>query len=403
MRPEKKQTNFVELMQPISSAIIFYLLTKRGKGTDYQNMKLTRKEFIKYLGTTTLAAITGNIAFSQSKNSTLTEMKVAYPPTMAALPLAKGVQQKFFLEDEGVTPFLDQDIELSLIPTKGPSDAARLVSGDRADCAITGLSSALYAIQGAGNLKVTSTAFDPNGSGRHFGLVTGNMYNISSMTDLVEEWLDSSARKSIVLSLRRDDHYATDQLLKKSGFQGDDEIHYVDQEDLISRLYGLLNGNFISTVLPEPLLTLALENPEFRGYQAELLSDYRDLTLPPFVFVFNQKVLESKPELVNKFYKGWNAALQETNSSSNLQLLDLTTQIISETLPSLRNAIENTELTEEFASLFEIPSFSNPKNLNEGIVDSVQDWAISKGYLTEKVPFEKAYDGTSALLADEQE
>lgn len=365
-------------------------------------MKLTRRKFIKYLSTTTLAAITGDIAFSQSNNSTLTEMKVAYPPTMAALPLAKGVQQKFFLEDQGVTPFLDQNIELSLIPTKGPSDAARLVSGDRADCAITGLSSALYAIQGTGNLKVSSTAFDPNESGRHFGLVTGNMYDIPSLTDLVEEWLDNSARKSIILSLRRDDHYATDQLLKKSGFQGDDDIYYVDQEDLISRLYGLLNGNFISTVLPEPLLTLSLKNPEFRGHQAELLSDYRDLTLPPFVFVFNQKVLERNPELVNKFYKGWGAALKATNSSSKLELLNLTTNIISETLPSLRNAIENTEFTEDFASLFDIPNFSSPKPLDEELVDSVQDWAITKGFLKAKVPYEKAYDGTSTLLTDKQ-
>lgn len=363
-------------------------------------MKLTRRKFIKLLGTATLTAVTGSKVFSQSSNSNLTEVKVAYPPTMAALPLAKGVQQKFFLEDNAVNPFLDQDLELTLIPSKGSSDAAGLVSGGRADCAITGLSSSLYAIQGTGNLKISSTAFDPNEPGRHFGLVTGSMYDIPSVADLVESWLDSSARKSIILSLRRDDHYATDQLLKKEGYQEKDSIYYVPQEDLISRLYGLLNGNFISTVLPEPLLTLALKNPEFRGYQAKLLSDYGNLTLPPFVFVFNRKFLDKDPDLVNGFYKGWEVALKETNSSSNLQLLDLTTQIISETLPSLRNAIEDTELTEEFASLFEIPSFSSPKPLNEEIFDSVLDWTISKGYLNERIPFEKVYVGTSATLTD---
>ncbi|MCF7890429.1 twin-arginine translocation signal domain-containing protein [Candidatus Bipolaricaulota bacterium] len=364
-------------------------------------MKLTRRKFIKLLGTATLTAVTGNTVFSKSGNPDLTEVKVAYPPTMAALPLAKGVQQEFFLRDTTVNPFLDQGIELTLIPSKGSSDAARLVSGGRADCSITGLSSSLYAVQGTGKLKISSTAFDPNESGRHLGLVTGSMYEIPSLTDLVENWLDSSARKSIILSLRRDDHYATDQLLKKEGYQEQDNIYYVDQEDLISRLYGLLNGNFISTVLPEPLLTLSLKNPEFSGYQAELLSGYENLTLPPFVFVFNQQVLDKDPELVNRFYKGWEVALKETNSSSNLQLLELTTQIISETLPSLRNAIEDTELTEEFASLFDIPSFSSPKPLNKEVFDSVLDWTISKGYLKESIPFEKAFDGSSAILADE--
>lgn len=363
-------------------------------------MKLTRRKFIKLLGTATLTAITGNKVFSKSGNSNLTKVKVAYPPTMAALPLAKGVQQKFFLEENAANPFLDQDIELTLIPSKGSSDAAGLVSGGRADCAITGLSSSLYAIHGTGNLKISSTVFDPNESGRHFGLVTGSMYEITSVADLVESWLDSSARKSIILSLRRDDHYATDKLMEDEGYPENDDKYYLNQEDLISRLSGLLNGNFISTVLPEPLLTLALKNPEFSDYQAKLLSDYENLTLPPFVFVFNRKLLDKDSVLVNRFYKGWEIALKETNSSSNIQLLDLTTQIISETLPGLRNEIENTELTEEFASLFEIPSFSSPKPLNEEIFDSVLDWTISKGYLKERIPFEKAYRGSSATKAD---
>ncbi|MFB6214331.1 MAG: ABC transporter substrate-binding protein, partial [Candidatus Bipolaricaulia bacterium] len=338
----------------------------------------------------------------KSRNSNLTEVKVAYPPTMAALPLAKGVQQKFFLEEDSVNPFLDQGIKLTLIPSKGSSGAARLVSGGRADCSITGLSSSLYAIQGTGNLKISSTAFDPNESERHLGLVYSNLYhNVSSLTDLVENWLGSSPKNSIVLSTRRDDHYATDQLLKSEGYQANDNIYYLDQEDLISRLTGLLYEGFVSTVLSEPLLTLALKNPKFDSYQVKLLSNYGEVTLPPSVFVFNRKFLDKDPELVSRFYKGWEASLKETNSSSNLQLLDLTIQIINETLPSLRNALQNTELTEEFASLFDIPSFSSPKPLNEEIFDSVIDWTVSKGYLKEKIPFKKAYDGSSAILADE--
>ena len=365
-------------------------------------MKLTRRKFIKILGATSISAITGNLTFANTDSSNLTKLKVAYPPTMAALPLAKGAQKRFFLENESASPFEKQGIELILIPSKGSSDAARLVSGGRADCSITGLSSSIYGIKGTGNLKISSTAFDPNEFGRHLGLVNNNLYfNISSVADLVENWLDSSARKSIILGLRRDDHYATDQMLKKEGYQGKDNVYYADQEDLIQRLYGLLNGNFISTVLPEPLLTLALKNPEFQDYQANLLSNFEDVTLPPFVFVFNRKVLENDPELVNRFYKGWESAVKETNDSSNLELLGLTTKIISETLPSLRNAIENTQFTEEFANLFDIPNFSRPKPLDEDIFSSVLEWTISKGYLKGKIPFKEAYDGSSAVLADE--
>ncbi|MBS3786742.1 twin-arginine translocation signal domain-containing protein [Candidatus Bipolaricaulota bacterium] len=364
-------------------------------------MKLTRRKFIKLLGTATLTAATGNKVFSESGNSNLTEVKVAYPPTIAALPLAKGVQREFFLGENSIDPFLEQDIKLHLIPSRGSSDAARLVTGDRADCAITGLSSSLYAIQGTGNLKISSTAFDPNESGRHMGLAFSNLYhNVSSLNDLVENWLDNSPKNSIILSLSRDDHYATDQLMESEGYPENDDKYYLNREDLISRLNFLLNEGFVSTVLPEPLLTLALENPGFKRYQIELLSNYGEVALPPFVFAFNRKFLDKDPELIDRFYKGWEGSLKETNSSSNIQLLDLTTQIISETLPGLRNAIENAELTEEFASLFEIPSFSSPKPLNEEVFDSVLDWTISKGYLNERIPFEKAYDGYSAKLVE---
>jgi ABC-type nitrate/sulfonate/bicarbonate transport system substrate-binding protein len=233
------------------------------------------------------------------------------------------------------------------------------------------------------------------------GLVNNNLYyKISSVADLVENWLDGSERKSIILSLRRDDHYATDQLLKDQGYQEEDNVYYVDQEDLIQRLYGLLNGNFISTVLPEPLLTLALKNPEFKNYQANLLSSYTDVTLPPFVLVFNRKVMKKNPELIESFYKGWEVARNETNKSSNIQLLDLATKIISETLPSLRNAIEQTELTEEFAGLFDIPEYSSPQPLDEEVYNSVLDWTISKGFLKKKIPYEQAFDGSSALITE---
>lgn len=365
-------------------------------------MNLTRRKFIKLLSTTSLAAIAGNTVFAKSNNSNLAKIRVAYPPTMAALPLAKGAQEEFFLEEDTVKPFLDQNIELTLIPAKSSSEAARLVSGGRADCSITGLSSSLYSIQGAGNLKITSTAFDPNEFGRHLGIVNNGLYNkITSIDDLVENWLDGSARKSISLSLRLDDHYATDQLLKQKGYQEKDDIYYINQEDLISRLKGLLNGIFISTVMPEPLLTLALENPAFRRYGVSLISDYSDVILPPFVFVFNQKVLDKDPGLVEQFYGGWDTALDQTNASSNLQLINLATAIISETLPSLRNAIENTKIDEDFANLFEIPNFTGPKPLNKELFNCVLDWTISKGYLKEKIPFNQVFEKPPAALGDE--
>ena len=364
-------------------------------------MNLTRRKFIKLLGVSSLASLTGKIAFPQTSQPNLTEVKIAYPPTMAALPLVKGSEDNFYLEGNGESSFTKQNIDIKLIPSKGSSDAARLVGGSRADCCITDLSSALYAIQGTGNLKISSTIFDPNEAERYYGLLRSQIYEIQSLQDLFENWLDKSEKKSIVLSLRGDDHYSTDMLLQVEGFQTEDSLHYLDQEDLILRMTGLLNGNYVSAVIPEPLLTLALDNPEFRGYQASLITDYREVTLPPFVLAFGRKNIAKNPELIQRFYAGWIDAISKTNESNNYQLLGLATKIISETLPSLKRAIDQTEFTEDFADLFDVPTFSNPEKLNEEIYSSVLDWTISKGYLENKPSFDDIFDGSSAILADE--
>lgn len=363
-------------------------------------MKLTRRSFLELTGAAALASISRSLGFPQSSQETKARIRVAYPPTMAALPLVKGTQESFFLSESKKSAFSKNGLGISLIPSKSPSDAARLVSGGKADCSITDLASAIYGVKGTGNLKVLSTAFDPNEMVRYNGLLTSNLYNISSIGDLIENWLDKSGKKSIVLSKRRDEHYSTDKLIESSGLEVKDSTYYLDGEDLISRMTGLLHGNYVSAVLPEPLLTLALENPQFEDYQANLLETYENVVKPPFVFVFNQKFLNRSPDLVEKFYKSWNKALKETNNSNNMQLLGLTTDIITGTFPSLKNAIESTELTEEFANLFEVPDFSAPSPLSESIYDSVLDWAITKGYLTSRVDFDRVIGEHSSVLSN---
>jgi len=363
-------------------------------------MKLTRRNFLELTGAAALATVSRSLGFSQSNKDVSGKIRVAYPPTMAALPLVKGTQESFFLSESESSTFSKNGLGVSLITSKSPSDAARLVSGGKADCSITDLASAIYGVKGTGNLKVLSTAFDPNEMDRYYGLLTSNLYDISTISDLIKNWLDKSGKKSIVLSKRRDEHYSTDKLIESSGLEVDDSTYYLDGEDLISRMTGLLNGNYISAVLPEPLLTLALENPQFKDYQANLIETYGGIVKPPFVFVFNQKFLNSSPELVDKFYESWDKAIEDTNKSNNLQLLGLTTDIITGTFPSLKNAIEGAELTEEFANLFEVPNFSAPEALDESIYDSVLNWTIAKGYLSSRVDFDSVFGGHPSVLSN---
>lgn len=351
-------------------------------------MKLTRRKFISLLGTASVAALTGRYKLLGQEDQEETKVTIAYPPTMAALPLAKGSQEENFMSEDGGY-FSNRGINLSVKAAKGSSEAVRLVSGGLADCCITDLSSSIYGITGTGNISITSTIFDPNQSAQYYGLLASQFYEVASLKDLVNNWLDGSERKSIVLATRRDVQYATDKLLASRGFTVDPKSFYLDREDLISRMTGLLNGNFISAVLPEPLLTLATENPKFAGYRANLVDNYRDVVVPPFVLVFRNELIEKKPEVIHDFYRGWNSSVDATNASNKLQLLGLTLQIISRTLPQVGKIIEGIEFGQTFAELFEVPQFNYPAKLDKEIYGSVVDWAISNKFLPREISYDR--------------
>lgn len=359
-------------------------------------MKLTRRKFISLLGTASLAALSGRHTIFGESDSKATKITITYPPTIAALPLVKGVEKSDLLSNhEG--HFREYGIDMQLRAAQSSSEAVRLVSGGIADCCITDLSSAIYGITGTGNASITCSIFNPNEASKYYGLLTSSYYKIASLDDLVANWLDKSEKKSIVLATRRDVQYATDKLLTSKGYSIDTDSFYLDTEEVISRMTGLLQGNYISAVLPEPLVTLATKNPLFSGYQANLLDNYNGVALPPFVLVFRQDILDKSPSLVKSFYSGWIDSVESTNGSNKLQLLGLTLKIISRTNPQIGKVIENMEFTEDFANLFEVPTFKEPTTLDNEIFQSVVDWALSHKFLQKSTVYKSVIDSSLNL------
>jgi len=359
-------------------------------------MKLTRRKFISLLGAVSVRALAGRCKIFAKSNLKVNKLTITYPPTIAALPLAKGVQKSDFLSDHG-GHFREYGIDAHLRAAQSSSEAVRLVSGGIADCCITDLSSAIYGITGTGNALITSTIFNPNEALQYYGLLTSKYSHIATLDDLITNRLDKSEPNSIVLATRRDVQYATDKLLAAKGYSIDTESFYLDREELISRMTGLLQGNYISAVLPEPLVTLATKNPLFSDYQANLLDNYNDVTLPPFVLVFRQNILDESPSVAKSFHKGWMDSVRATNESNKLQLLGLSLKIISRTNPQIGKVIENMEFTEDFANLFDVPTFNNPETLDNEIYQSVIDWALSHKFLQRGTDYKSVIDSSLDL------
>ena len=326
----------------------------------------------------------------------LDTIRLAYPPSLPSLPAYVGTKYGIF-EDAGFSVKLRQ--------AGGASDAAFLahVGGQGgADCAITDLTSAALSFANAdGGAVITSGLFRPRDAERYLGLVHGSAYDIESLDDLVNNWIDEKKKNSIVLDTNSDVHYAMDFLLQQSGFDIDEEGLYLSQNDLMVATKDLIFGSFISAVLPEPLLTIATSEDLMGSSKAKVLSDFSTVSLLPSVLLFSERRLKKDSEIPRRFNEAWAAAAEATNQTSKSDLLDLSIEIITETEPEMRSIVKSTTIPKGLEEQFILPTFPEPFAVSQEDYNPLLEWLERKGLLKTAPSYEEVIlEGASFLRND---
>jgi|GEM_PF-1954609 len=375
-------------------------------------MKYTRRELLKSLGagllSSALAPFLGKEIWAAAEEDKEEDKKegtgaqslsITYPPMMASLPLVEGVRTSTFLESKKKNFFMENGIRLKLIPAQGVREAAMMTIHGGADCCITDLSSALLAVaRGKGNSSILATAFSPEEGKRHLGLAASGRYGISSLEELVDKWLDPSPKKSIALEMGSDIQYETEKLFRGRNITPDEDSFFLNTDDLVYTLRGLLFGSFVAAVLPEPLLTLAVNNPLLEGNEADLLADFQSVKLLPAVIVFRRELLQEREEIVSSFLSGWREAIGSVNSRNKSQIMGLAMQVITETMPGMSSVIEDAVLPEGFEERFPLPTFTPPTSLVEEDYLDLADWLKSRKVMETIPTFQELTEGCETYL-----
>lgn len=212
-------------------------------------------------------------------------LRLAILPDADSLPFMVARDEGFFLA-EGI------DVELVLFYNPQERDAA--IQAGRVDGAISDLLAAALFFAGGFDMKITS--------------LTDGRYGIAASPSFNGKSLSALRGKKIGLSLHTIIQYAADTLLEKNGVQFS-EYEAVSIPRMPIRMEMLLSGQIDAAVLPEPLLTAAIQ----KG--ALLLASTDAADIDAGVLLFSKKFLDNQLDDVRKFYHAYEKAVEKINAA----------------------------------------------------------------------------------------
>lgn len=310
----------------------------------------------------------------------LPTLRLSLPPMIESFPVA-------FARDQGI--FAENGLNVEMVGIANRRDRNLALFTGEVDGALTDITSVLILLAAQGEVKITSTAYETVDDNRRYGLWTHHFSYIQDLDALLQR-LDGQNNRVIGLLRQTDMEYETDRLLKSRHFALDESKHYADFEDffLLATLLG--QGSILAAMLPEPIGSYLQYITEAEGTPVALLADFKDQQLVPSVFAFQAKLIEEDPERVERFYRGYRQVLGQLTDMPREKIVEVG---LEAALTFFFPGLAREELppgAEEFMQEYLIPDFPLPRALAPEEFQGVEEWALSKGYINESVPFDLA-------------
>lgn len=338
-------------------------------------IKISRRSFLKYIGAIAALSLLGERTIGKEK------ILFSLAPLQDSFPIAFGYEKGVFAEN---------GVEMKLVGISSARERNTAIFAGRIDGVLGDVASVVFGLANAGaEIAITSTAFESKES-RSLALLSSGFLRIESLDKLLAR-TDSSSQNSIALARRTDMEFATDLLIEQNGFLVDERNFYTDSDDPIKTATLLLAGSILGAVLPEPVATL-VEKSEIieEQYRARLISSYEEVDLMPSVIVFHQKIREKAPKLLSRFYQAYSESIELVNNTPPEEIYAVGLEgALSLFLPGLKGEFK---APEDFEEAFHIPYFPQPRMLSKSELEAVVGWALKKGYIYDRVSYERTVD-----------
>ena len=234
-----------------------------------------------------------NKSKNTSSNNESTHLTIGVMSSMDYLPLAVAQQNGLF-EEEGV------NITIHKFYSANERDAA--FQSNNLDGTIIDYTGAAIQRAGGINLRITSQC---DGT---FVLIAGKDSEVNNINDL--------KRKQVAISRNTVIDFCTDMVLQKADLQLDD-IDRVEINKIPLRLEMLKNGKIDATMLPDPFVSIALQD------ESRSIIDIKEMDIHVTGIAFHERVIEQKKEALQRFYRAYNQAIALINSQPAAQFHSL--------------------------------------------------------------------------------
>ncbi|MFB6286287.1 MAG: ABC transporter substrate-binding protein [Candidatus Bipolaricaulia bacterium] len=328
-------------------------------------------------GTVATASLFGPRLRGQS----LPTLKVSLPPMIDSVPIAFG-------NDQGIFP----DHGLQVEPVAFSKVSARntnLLTGS-VDGAVIDISSVVQLLANDGTLQITSTAYESVDQ-RRYAMIVQPWANVNDLSELISLLGDGAQRESTIgLSRRTDIEFATDRLIASTDTAVNESAYYANWNDVLQLATLIASGSWLSGSLPEPAGSYLEIITQSNGSPVKTVSSFDELDLVPSVFVFQNKLIDGNPDVIEAFYSGYQAATSELANTERDQAVNIALDAALQFFfPSL-NKNELPPGSDEFFANYLIPTFPAPRTLAAEEYQRVADWNVDKAYVSKPPSFDLA-------------
>lgn len=298
-----------------------------------------------------------------------------------SVPIAFGNDQEIF-HDHGLQV---EPKVFAQISARNPN----LLSGS-VDGALIDISAVVQLLANDGTVRITSTAYESVDQ-RRYALIVQPWANVDDVSELVDRIGSSNQRNErIGLTTRTDIEFATDRLIESTDTSVEPAELYGQWNSMLDLAQAIGAGGWLAGSLPEPAGSYMEIITKSDSTPVQTLSNFDNLDLSPSVFIFQDDLIQSSPEVIEAFYGGYESAISEMATMDREQVIDIA---LGAALRFLFPSLDKDELppaSEEFFANYLIPTYPTPRPLTAEEYGHVADWNVDKGYVNASPSFDVA-------------
>jgi ABC-type nitrate/sulfonate/bicarbonate transport system substrate-binding protein len=317
--------------------------------------------------------------------SVASPLRVSLPPVLGAIPVVAATAWDLF-RAEG--------IEVELVPLPGQRDRIFAFQAGHVDVMVADLTTALLLVSSVPQeALIVGTAYTPDPEANHIALVTPvEMSRIASWDEFAAR-LRGGPRLQIGLPRQSDLEFVVDEMLRRYGLSVPPDL-YIGQDNLLVNATWTLFGMVAVGALPQPYVDYIL-NFGFPG-KPTLLTLYwvpgRDV--PPEVFVVRRPLAEAQPEAIAGFFRAVRQAITRLNTEDRDTLVATILPLAVDLFfagggPAAAEPDVRAQIEAGIAAIV-IPTFAEPRAVDQDVYDRVMEWAMRKRYLRAPISYDTA-------------